>query len=129
MKRVLSTLLAGIGAFGALAFAASYAEAQRHHHRAHVGVYFGAPLLIAPWPYYHPYYDPYYYPRTVVIQEQPVIYTEQAQAATPVAPPPPAAAPQPQQQYWYFCQDTQTYYPHVQNCATPWQRVIPHAPR
>ena len=127
MKRIVSTLLAAIGVFGAIAFAAADAEAQhrRHHHGARVGVYFGAPLVFAPWPYYRPYYDPYYY-RPIVIQEQPVVYTEQAQS---VAPPPPAAQAQPQQQYWYFCEDTQTYYPHVQNCATPWQRVIPHAPR
>jgi hypothetical protein len=127
MKRALSTLLAGIGVFAALAFAASDSEAQHrrhHHHGARIGVYIGAPLLFAPWPYYRPYYyDPYYY-RPIVIQEQPVVYTEQT---APVAPPSPA--PQAQQQYWYFCQDTQTYYPHVQNCATPWQRVIPHAPR
>ena len=139
MKRILSTLLAGISAFGALAFAASDSEAQHHrhhHHGARIGVYIGAPLLFAPWPYYRPYYydpyyysrpiyyDPYYYSRPIVIQEQPVVYTEQAQSVAPPAP-----APQAQQQYWYFCQDTQTYYPHVQNCATSWQRVIPHAPR
>ncbi|MEQ1775477.1 MAG: hypothetical protein ABL891_17010 [Burkholderiales bacterium] len=132
MKRIVSTVLAALGAFGALAFAASYAQAQHHHHhRARVGVYIGAPLFISPWPYYRPYYhDPYYY-RPVVIREQPVVYVEQqpsyAPAPAPVAPPAPQALPQ--QQYWYFCQDTQTYYPHVQNCATPWQRVIPHATR
>ncbi len=129
MKRFLSTLLAGLGVFGALAFAATHAEAQRHrhhHHGARVGVYIGAPLLLAPWGYYsRPYYhDPYYY-RPVVVREQPVVYVEQQ--------PPGATAPAPQAQtqqpYWYFCQDTQTYYPHVQNCATPWQQVIPHAPR
>lgn len=132
MKRIVPTLLAAVAAFGALSiapFTTSDAQAQHrrhhHHHGAHVGVYIGAPLLFSPWPYYRPYYyDPYYY-RPIVIQEQPVIYTEQS-APTP---PPPAPQAQAQQQYWYFCQDTQTYYPHVQNCATPWQRVIPHAPR
>ncbi len=134
MKRIVSTLLAGIGAVGALAFAASYAEARpphRHHH-SRVGVYIGASLVVSPF-YYYPrpyyYYDPYYpYYRQIIVQEQPVVYMEQAPSVAPVAPPP-AAAPQAQQQYWYFCQDTQTYYPHVQTCATPWQRVIPHAPR
>jgi hypothetical protein len=133
MSRFFSTLLASVGVFGAMAFASSYAEAQhRHHsHRGRVGVYIGAPLFISPW-YYHPrpyYYDPYYsYHRPVIVQEQPVVYVEQGQGGAPEAPPP-VANPQVQQQYWYFCQDTQTYYPHVQNCATPWQRVIPHAPR
>jgi hypothetical protein len=133
MNRFFATLLASIGVFGAMAFASTYAEAQyRHHnHRGRVGVYIGAPLLLAPW-YYHPrpyYYDPYYpYHRPVIVQEQPVVYVEQGSGGAPESPPP-VAAPQAQQQYWYFCQDTQTYYPHVQNCATPWQRVIPYAPR
>jgi hypothetical protein len=132
MKRIMSTLLAAIGAFGALAFAATSAEAQhrRHHHHHHgsrVGVYIGAPLLFSPW-YYHPrpyYYDPYY--RPVVVREQPVVYVEQYPPVAAEAAPQAQAQPQPN--YWFFCQDTQTYYPHVQNCATPWQRVIPHAPR
>jgi hypothetical protein len=136
MNRFFSTLLTSIGVFGAMAFASTYAEAQyRHHnHRGRVGVYIGAPLLLAPW-YYHPrpyYYDPYYpYHRPVIVQEQPVVYVEQGQGGAPESSPPvaPPQAQQQQQQYWYFCQDTQTYYPHVQNCATPWQRVIPYAPR
>ncbi len=135
MKRIASTLLAAIAAFGVLSvvpLTVSDAEAQhrRHHghHGARVGVYIGAPLLFSPWPYYRSYYHDPYYSRPIVIQEQPVIYTEQAAPVVQMAPPPPA--PQAQaQQFWHFCQDTQTYYPHVQTCATPWQRVIPHAPR
>lgn len=137
MKKILATLLIAIGAFGALAFAASSAEAQRrgahrhhghhHHHGARLGLYFGAPLLFSPWYYSRPYYDPYYYGR-VVVRDQPVVYVEQQPGDVAPAPAPQAQA-QTQQQFWYFCQDTQTYYPHVQNCATPWQRVIPHAPR
>ena len=50
-----------------------------------------------------------------------------------VDPAPQAASPAPgaqvQQPYWFYCQDTQTYFPHVQNCASPWQRVMPHAPQ
>jgi hypothetical protein len=131
MQKIATTLLAAIGAFGALAATPfTVQDAQAHQPRARVGVYIGAPLVFSPWPYYYrPYYDPYYYPRTVVIREQPVVYTEQSAPVVPMAPPPPAPQAQAQQQYWYFCQDTQTYYPHVQNCATPWQRVIPHAPR
>ncbi len=146
MKKITSTLLAAIGAVGVLAFAASSADARTFHHHggggARVGVIIGAGIIASPWlyprPYYYgpygygpypygPYYGPAYYPAVV---EPPVVYTEQAQSAAPMAPPP-AAAPQAQQQeqYWYFCQDTQTYYPHVQTCASPWQRVVPHAPR
>ena len=142
MKRFISVLLLGLGAFGALAFVAADASAYNrggyhggyrggYHGGARVGVYVGvSPWLYARpyWPYgYYPYaYGPYgyygaYYP---TVADQPVVYTEQPQAAAP----PVAAAPQASQQYWFFCQDTQTYYPHAQNCATPWQRVVPHAP-
>lgn len=91
------------------------------HSRARVGVFIGAPLLAAPWyAYPSPYYYPYpYYPYPAV-SEGPVTYIEQN--------PPVEAAPAPQaqvQQYWYYCQDSQTYYPHVQTCASPWQRVVP----
>jgi hypothetical protein len=112
------------------------------------GFYFGAAALATPWlygaygygyPYYgygygYPYYGygAAYYPPVV---EQPSVYVEQQAplAGAPIAPPPPSAVPQAQaqaqQQYWYFCQDTQTYFPHVQNCASAWQPVVPHAPR
>jgi hypothetical protein len=75
-----------------------------------VGVHFGVPLLVPPVVYYSP----------------PLI------AAAPVyAPPvyverhaevPDATA------YWHYCPDSQAYYPHVQQCPSPWERVIPHAP-
>jgi len=44
----------------------------------------------------------------------------------------PAYAPapeygQPASYYYYFCPDTQTYYPYVTGCASPWQPV-PAAP-
>jgi hypothetical protein len=35
---------------------------------------------------------------------------------------------QPAEQYWYYCADSKTYYPYVQKCATPWQRVSPRPP-
>ncbi len=94
-----------------------------YHSGARVGVFIGAPLLAAPWYYYpRPYYYPYYpYPYPAV-SEAPVTYIEQN--------PPVDAAPAPQaqaQQYWYYCQDSQTYYPHVQTCASPWQRVMPQS--
>ena len=134
MNRTFATLLATIGACGVVAFAAPDAEAQhrRHHghhghHGARVGVYIGAPFLFSPWYYSRPYYDPYYQP--VIVREQPVVYVEQQPAAAWEPAPAPQTQAQAQQPFWYFCQDTQTYYPHAQNCATPWQRVVPHAPR
>jgi hypothetical protein len=142
MKKIVSTTLAAlatVSALSALALVSTDAEAHRFGSRARVGVYIGGPV-IAPWrPYYgygygygygYPYGYPYYTPAPVVVQEQPTVYVEQAAAVAgaPVAPAP-SAAPQEQQQYWYYCQDSKTYYPHAQNCASPWQRVIPHAPQ
>ena len=117
-----------------------------HGHRhggARVGVYIGAPLLFAPWAVWGaPYYSSYYYsPPPVVVRERVVVreplvfYDERgnpvpaqgqvAQAPAPTQAPAqsPSGAPA-----WYFCADTQTYYPYAQTCASPWQRVIPHPP-
>ena len=27
--------------------------------------------------------------------------------------------------YWYYCPDSQTYYPYVQTCPSPWVKVLP----
>lgn len=45
-------------------------------------------------------------------------------AAAYAAPPAPAPAPS----YWYYCADANAYYPYVQQCASPWQRIptVPH---
>ena len=145
MKKFATTTLVALAAIGSLLLASAAADARPYHRSgARVGIYVGAGILAAPWvygrpyyygpyayPYSYPYYGyaPAYYPR-VVVQEQPTVYVE-SQAPGPIAPfaPPASSGPQTQQQYWYFCQSSQTYYPHVQNCATPWQRVVPHAPQ
>ena len=155
MKKFAATTAAtvatviGLVTLGTLA-APTDADARPFHRGGggRVGVYFGAGVLAAPWayrpyyygsypyygsyygsyPYAYPYYSPSYYP-PVVVQEQPTVYVEQQGpgAPAPSTVPPTASAPQAQQQFWFFCQDSQTYYPHVQNCASPWQRVTPHA--
>jgi hypothetical protein len=140
MKKIVSTTLAAlatVSALSALALVSTDAEAHRFGGRARVGVYIGGPV-ISPWrPYYgygygYPYGYPYY-SAPVVVQEQPTVYVEQQQdpAIAGQAAPAPSTAPQAQAQpqYWYYCQDSKTYYPHAQNCASPWQRVIPHAPQ
>jgi len=74
-------------------------------------------LFLPPYPervYYGPWRYPYYlYP-------------------TPsYAPPAVVAAPAPQlyqpsqQQYWYWCEDSQGYYPYIQSCPSNWKQVIP----
>lgn len=103
--------------------ATTYADAdgRRYHRGGHVGIYFGAPFF----PYYAaPYYPRpyYYYPPTVVVPApvSPPVYIEQAPSSTLSTPQPQSATA-----YWYYCADSQTYYPYVQRCATPWQQVIP----
>jgi hypothetical protein len=135
MKRLFSTTLAALLAAGGFMIVSPDADANgryRHHHRgARVGVFIGAPVVVSPW-WYHPrpyYYGAYPYPYYgPVVREEPTVYIEQNSPA-PAAPAPQAQAPQQQQQYWYYCQDTNTYYPHAQTCASPWQRVLPHAPQ
>lgn len=69
------------------------------------------------WPYYYPsYYYPYYPPeRTIVIQQPPEAYEQEA--------------PQTEQAiYWYFCKDPQGYYPYVKQCPNGWMKVVPTPP-
>jgi hypothetical protein len=81
-----------------------------HHGHARFGFFFGAPLLFAPW-----YYEPrYYYPPAVIVPSSPPVYIDQGQAAA--------------QDYWYYCRESETYYPYVKECAGPWQRVVPQPP-
>ncbi len=106
------------------------------HSHARVGVYIGAPLLFAPWPYY--YQPSYYYsPPPVVVRErvvvrEPLVFYDERGNPVPPAPPQvaqaPAQSPSATPPTWYFCANTQTYYPYAQTCASPWQRVIPHPP-
>ena len=112
-------------AFVAGLTAANDADARRghrghhHHHRGHVGLFIGAPLF----PYYYaPYAYPSYYP-SAVVAAQPPVYIEQG--ATGAYGPAPAQSRQ--NAYWYFCPDSQTYYPYVQQCASQWQQVAPQA--
>ena len=128
MKKIMLSVLAVTSVASGLLFTATDADAHgRFYVRPRVGVYVGGPLW-APRPYYG-YGYPYGYPPVTVVREEPTVYNEQSQAQA-AAPAPAAGAPtqaQPQeQQYWYYCQDSKTYYPHVQTCATPWQRVIPY---
>ncbi len=83
-------------------------------------VFIGAPFWWGPgWgPYWYPYpYDPV---PPVVVREEPTVYIQQQTQASPSAPQ--------GQQYWYYCADTKTYYPYVQQCPAGWLQVVPQAP-
>ena len=108
-----------------------------------VGIGFGAPFAAYPFyrpyysPFYSPFYSPYYYPPVyyppvVVAPPAPPVYIEQSvqpaypQYSQPVPPPVPQAAPVSTQ--WYYCPDSQSYYPYVKQCPAGWQQVTPQTP-
>ncbi|MGE5638792.1 MAG: hypothetical protein ACM30H_01745 [Clostridia bacterium] len=112
MKTALAALALAAGAL-----TASSAFAWGHHGggRVFLGFNFGVPVY-APY-YYYP--GPVYYPAPVVVQQQPMVYSERSDlAAAPAAP---------QENYWYYCAASRGYYPYVQECPSGWQRV-PAAP-
>jgi len=139
MLRPLEISMAMCMAAGLALLASAPAVAQHRHggayYRApHVGVYFGTPLY-SPFYYPAPYYGSYYgYPPAAYLPPAaPAVYVERSdvQDAEPTAP---QAAPQtsqsapPPQWYWYYCPDSNAYYPHVKDCTSPWQRVSPRPP-
>lgn len=81
---------------------------RHHHHHGHgLGLGLGLAIVTAPlWVPRYAYPAPVYY----TAPPAPTVYVEQ--------PPPP-------QNYWYYCADSQAYYPYVQSCAGGWQRVLP----
>ena len=86
-----------------------------HHHshgsRVHLGFVFGAPLWY-PAPVY-PYPYAYAYPPAVIVPPAPRVYIERDERVAQESSP----------GYWYYCRDSNTYYPYVKECASPWERV------
>jgi hypothetical protein len=85
----------------------------RHHHhgpRVSLGFHFGVPLF-SPW-YYHPA-PVYYYPAAPVYVQPPAppVYVERSDVV------PEGAGT------WYFCRESNTYYPYVKQCPGGWTRV------
>lgn len=95
----------------------------RHAGRSHVGVgvFIGGPAFwYYPYPYaYYPpaYYEPGYYdPAAAAVPYSPPTYIEQGDAQ---------AAPAQPEASWYYCAETNSYYPYVKQCPGGWQRVAP----
>ncbi len=95
--------------------ASSVAFAQHWHRGPRVGVYIGGPLW---WGYPHYYAPQYYYAPVPLVQQSPPIYIERAQPEAPTAP-----------AFWYYCRESQGYYPYVKDCPTAWERVAPQPSR
>ncbi len=123
MKQIKHTLLPAAALLLALAgmAASGPALAQGHGYRGHgyshgpsvrFGFSIGGPIYPY-WGYPRPYY--YYPPAVVAVPAPPTTYIEQG----PGAGEPEASS------YWYYCRDTQAYYPYVKSCPGGWQRVTP----
>ena len=132
--------LASLGSLSTPALAQFHGHHGRHgHHGGHgghgghewhggvrFGVYVGAPALwsLYPPPYYAPsYYVPPYYAPTVVYPPVVVnpapVYIQRQEAAPSPAPASSAG------DWWYYCAESKSYYPYVQQCPGGWQRVSP----
>ena len=122
MKSVNATLFAAALLIGLSVANTAFARGSHHggsHHGAHFGVFIGAPAFAWGYgPYYYPPYYPYY-PPAVVAAPSPPVYVERADEQ-----PAPAESAS-----WYYCPDSQAYYPYVKSCPSPWQRVAPQPPR
>ena len=125
-KQARTWLLPVALAAGLLASTPVLAQHHRHHGhhqghgghggpRVHFGVVIGAPLF----PLWYAPPPRYYYRAPVVVQAAAPVYIEQEPAT---------AAPADASAYWYFCRESNTYYPYVSTCAGQWQRVTPQPP-
>ena len=103
MKRVIALLV--------LATLSTSALAWHRGPRVSFGVHFGVPVGYPWYPaYYYP--GPYYYPAPVVVQQpSPPVYVERSDSV------PEGAGT------WYFCRESNGYYPYVKQCPGGWTRV------
>jgi hypothetical protein len=86
-------------------------DRHRHGYRSSFSFVFGAPVY---WPpYAYSYYGLYSRP-PVIVQQAPVTYVQRDLPAAPAA-----------SAYWYYCPDSQSYYPYAQTCPSEWLQVVP----
>lgn len=76
-----------------------------HHGYGSFGGYYGYPT----YGYSYPYRS-YASSASDVREQQPTVYVQQ-------------------QFYWYYCEDANAYYPHVQQCPHGWSKVVPSPSR
>lgn len=117
MKRAIRVLIVFLLlALVGTSLAWPHAPYHRRHH-ARVGVFIGAPV-VGPWYYRAPVY--YVYPPIVAVPASPPVYIEQGSIASTDSQEP--------GNWWYYCQDSQSYYPYVKECPRGWLRVAPRPP-
>ncbi|HYB43385.1 MAG TPA: hypothetical protein VEL75_16515 [Candidatus Methylomirabilis sp.] len=114
----------GLAVVVTLLLAASVVPSQAGGSRVFVGVNVGVPLWGPVWG------PPVVYPAPVLVAPPPIIVQSPPPPQTFVErqpPPPPQVQAQAQpSQFWYFCQDSQTYFPYVKECPSGWLQVVPH---
>ncbi|TMH74828.1 MAG: hypothetical protein E6H52_11935 [Betaproteobacteria bacterium] len=106
MNRLLKIVLGAAFGVGCLVACAT-ASAGWH---GHVGVWIGP----GPWWWGPPYY-PYYYPPVVVADP---VYVQPNPVVQVPAPP----------NYWYYCRQSNAYYPYASQCPSGWEQVSPQPP-
>lgn len=114
MRLLALVILAGLlGATSATALAHGGGHGSSH---LSLGFTFGVPLgyYYYPPPYY--YYPPAYYPPAAVLQPPPAVYVERSDVVPETAG------------TWFFCKDSNSYYPYVKQCPGGWQRVPAQPP-
>jgi hypothetical protein len=105
MKQLIAILVLAMLSGSALAHGRGHGGG-----RVHFGLHFGVPLF-HPW-YYAPAPVYYYPPAPVMVQPaSPPVYIERSD----VVPEGPGS--------WYFCRESNTYYPYVRQCPGGWTRV------
>lgn len=94
------------------------ADRGRHGHGGHgrvgIGVFVGPGLWWPGWWGPYPYYP--YYPPPVIVEPPTDLYVQPAPQAD-------------ENRYWYYCKESQGYYPTVKKCPGGWMKVVPPAPQ
>ena len=86
-----------------------------------IGLGLGLGIWELSYPYYPYSYNGYYTPPVIIQQQAPEVYY---QPSPQYAPPAPIQEPS----YWYYCRDSQGYYPYVKECPKGWMKVVPTPP-
>jgi len=109
----MNRLLRSFGAAFGVGCLVACATASAGWH-GHVGVWIGPALVVgaARIPVLHPYY----YPPVVVADP---VYVQPNRSFQVPAPP----------NYWYYCRQSNAYYPYASQCPSGWEQVSPQLPR
>ena len=132
-KSIFAAALLILGAAASGSALARHGWHGHHHGHFRFGLFLGGPAWY-PAPYYYPpYYAPYPYYAPAPVDAGPPEYVERGDSGPPSsyaerdegAPPP---ARRRGEGSWYFCAESNAYYPYVKQCPGGWQRVAPRPP-